>query len=291
MIILNNLVKRMINVLEFDNVDETIDLRQLKLALLFNGSVCVFKNEGVLRNIYGGLSDKLDFYGYGTSYLGSSGGGQTFEVPLDKCVVGWANTLRTPLLPTVVYYANLLSSMDTSLDVAIVNTRLSSIINASSDTEAKALERALEKARKGEPSLYINNNALKEYLQNGGSASIDLTGAKGDFQYIPMILQAYDNVLARVCREFGINISNVMKRAQVINAEVNGYENYTQIFLNDMLANAETFITQVNEKFNKNWRVRLNQAFMDDDDVDSDANKGTEKDTDKGTDKEGSGEE
>ena len=79
-----------------------------------------------------------------------------------------------------------------------------------------------------------------------------------------MILQAYDNVLARVCRELGINITNVMKRAQVISAEVNGYENYTQIFLDDMLSNITDTIEKVNVRWDRDWKVTLNNAFKDD---------------------------
>ena len=55
-----------------------------------------------------------------------------------------------------------------------------------------------------------------------------------------------------------------MKRAQVINAEVNGYENYSQISLSDMQECMEEFCDNVNKKFGENWKPILNKAFMDD---------------------------
>ena len=102
-------------------------------------------------------------------------------------------------------------------------------------------------------------------LNDNGNMPIDLTGKSANTQYIPMLLQAYDNVLARVCRELGINITNVMKRAQVISAEVNGYENCTQIFLDDMLKNIKDTFDAVNERWDRNWSVELSVAFSDDD--------------------------
>ena len=62
-----------------------------------------------------------------------------------------------------------------------------------------------------------------------------------------------------------------MKRAQVINAEVNGYENYTQIYLNDLLSNVRQAFNKVNEKWDRNWTVDISDAFNDDNPV-SDSN-------------------
>ena len=110
----------------------------------------------------------------------------------------------------------------------------------------------------------LHKKTLEELTSGDGRLPIDLTGKSGDSNYIPMILQAYDNVLARVCREIGINITNVMKKAQVISPEVNGYENYTQIFLDDMLENITDAFSKVNKRWNKNWKVTLSNAFLDD---------------------------
>ena len=110
----------------------------------------------------------------------------------------------------------------------------------------------------------LQKKTLEELTSGDGRLPIDLTGKSGDSNYIPMILQAYDNVLARVCREIGINITNVMKKAQVISPEVNGYENYTQIFLDDMISTIQETFSKVNEKWGRNWNVTLCNAFMDD---------------------------
>ena len=263
-VIFNNLLKRFMHIFNFENVDDTINLRELMLSIIFNDSYMIIEKDGLLRNVYGGYSGQLDFYGYPTEYLWTTGTNSGTE-KLDSGVVGHSNSLWTPIAPTLYYYSNILGNLDTSLKIASINTRIMPLYQATSDSERKQLDEVFNNIKKGEMSYTVLQKKTIEELVNGeGRIPIDLTGKSGDSNYIPMILQAYDNVLARVCREIGINITNVMKKAQVISPEVNGYENYTQIFLDDMLENITDAFERVNEKWNKNWKVSLSNAFMDD---------------------------
>ena len=263
-VIFNNLLKRFMHIFNFENVDDTINLRELMLSIIFNDSYMIIEKDGLLRNVYGGYSGQLDFYGYPTEYLWTTGTNSGTE-KIDSGVVGHSNSLWTPIAPTLYYYSNILGNLDTSLKIASINTRIMPLYQATSDSERKQLDDVFNNIKKGEMSYTVLQKKTIEELVNGeGRIPIDLTGKSGDSNYIPMILQAYDNVLARVCREIGINITNVMKKAQVISPEVNGYENYTQIFLDDMLENITDTFSKVNEKWNKNWKVTLSNAFMDD---------------------------
>ena len=263
-VIFNNLLKRFMHIFNFENVDTTINLRELMLSIIFNDSYMIIEKDGLLRNVYGGYSGQLDFYGYPTEYLWTTGTNSGTE-KLDSGVVGHSNSLWTPIAPTLYYYSNILGNLDTSLKIASINTRIMPLYQATSDNERKQLDDVFNNIKKGEMSYTVLQKKTIEELVNGeGRIPIDLTGKSGDSNYIPMILQAYDNVLARVCREIGINITNVMKKAQVISPEVNGYENYTQIFLDDMLENITEAFERVNEKWDRQWKVTLSNAFMDD---------------------------
>ena len=269
MVIFNNLLKRFMSLFRFENIDETINIRELMLSIIFNDSYMILDIDGSLRNVYGGYAGDLDFYGYPTEYLWSTGE-QSGCNKLSDGVVGHSNSLWTPLAPTIYYYSKMLSGLDTSLNIASVNTRIMPIYQAESDTERQQMDKIFDDLKKGKQThSYIHKTTLAD-LENGKETPvIDLTGKSGDSQYIPMILQAYDNVLARVCRELGINITNVMKRAQVISAEVNGYENYTQIFLDDMMTNISDTIEKVNARWDRDWKVTLNNAFKDDSPADN----------------------
>ena len=263
-VIFNNLLKRFMHIFNFENVDDTINLRELMLSIIFNDSYMIIEKDGLLRNVYGGYSGQLDFYGYPTEYLWTTGTNSGTE-KIDSGVVGHSNSLWTPIAPTLYYYSNILGNLDTSLKIASINTRIMPLYQATSDSERKQLDDVFNNIKKGEMSYTVLQKKTIEELVNGeGRIPIDLTGKSGDSNYIPMILQAYDNVLARVCREIGINITNVMKKAQVISPEVNGYENYTQIFLDDMLENITDAFERVNEKWERQWKVTLSNAFMDD---------------------------
>lgn len=263
-VIFNNLLKRFMHIFNFENVDTTINLRELMLSIIFNDSYMIIEKDGLLRNVYGGYSGQLDFYGYPTEYLWTTGTNSGTE-KLDSGVVGHSNSLWTPIAPTLYYYSNILGNLDTSLKIASINTRIMPLYQATSDSERKQLDDVFKNITKGEMTYTVLQKKTIEELVNGeGRLPIDLTGKSGDSNYIPMILQAYDNVLARVCREIGINITNVMKKAQVISPEVNGYENYTQIFLDDMLENITDAFNRVNEKWDRQWKVTLSNAFLDD---------------------------
>lgn len=268
LVIFNNLLKRFMNLFEFENVDETINLRDLMLSIIFNDSYMILEIDGVLRNVYGGLAGDLDFYGYPTRYLWSTGV-QSGDNAITDGVVGHSNSLWTPLAPTLLYYSKMLAGLDTSLDIASVNTRLTPVYRATTDTERQQVESVFNAIKNGEQKFVcMHKTTLKELADENGNYAIDLTGASGDHTYIPMLLQAYDNILARVCRELGINITTQMKRAQVISAELNGYENYTQIFLDDMLKCIRQAFDEVNARWRREWKVRLSVAFIDDNPVD-----------------------
>lgn len=270
LVITNNLLKRFMNIFQFENMDETINTQALMLSIIINDSYMIIERDGVLRNVWGGLGGELDFYGYPTRYIWSTGT-ESGDENINDGVVGHSNSLWTPLLPTIIYYADILANLDKSLKIASVNTRLTPMYPATTDSERKTIDSALNDMKNGKSHTYIMKKTLTDLLAeidgSSNGLTIDLTGHSGDSTYIPMILQAYDNVLARVCRELGINITNVMKKAQVINAEVNGYENYTQIFLDDMLKCITHAFDRVNSRWNRNWKVTLSDPFKDDNPV------------------------
>ena len=263
-VIFNNLLKRFMHIFKFENIDESINIREMMLSIIFNDSYMIIEKDGVLRNVYGGYSGVLDFYGYPTRYLWSTGTNSGDE-SIEDGVVGHSNSLWTPLAPTLFYYSKLLANLDTSLKIASNNTRIVPVYPATSDSERKQIEKIFKDMENGNMNYSVlHKKTLEELTSGDGRLPIDLTGKSGDSNHIPMILQAYDNVLARVCREIGINITNVMKKAQVISPEVNGYENYTPIFLDDMLENITDAFERVNEKWDRQWKVTLSNAFMDD---------------------------
>lgn len=263
-VIFNNLLKRFMHIFQFDNIDDSINLRELMLSIIFNDSYMIIEKEGLLRIVYGGYSGTLDFYGYPTRYLWSTGTNSGDE-SIEDGVVGHSNSLWTPIAPTLYYYSKLLANLDTSLKIASNNTRIVPVYPATTDSERKQIEDIFKGMESGEMNYSVlQKKTLEELTSGDGRLPIDLTGKSGDSNYIPMILQAYDNVLARVCREIGINITNIMKKAQVISPEVNGYENYTQIFLDDMLENIKDAFSKVNEKWSRDWKVSLSNAFKDD---------------------------
>ena len=100
MVIFNNLLKRFMHLFNFENVDYTINIRELMLSIIFNDSYMIIEHNGVLRNVYGGYAGELDFYGYPTEYLWSTGVHSGCNKITDG-VVGHSNSLWAPIAPTI----------------------------------------------------------------------------------------------------------------------------------------------------------------------------------------------
>ena len=72
-VIFNNLLKRFMHLFKFNNLDDTINEQYLMLSLIFNDSYMILNINGKLRCVSGSIGGELDFYGYPTRYLWSTG--------------------------------------------------------------------------------------------------------------------------------------------------------------------------------------------------------------------------
>lgn len=262
-IIFNNILKRCLSIFKIENLPETLNERVLLLSFFINESYGILEYNGVLRNVYGGYSGTLDFYGYPTEYLWTTGV-ESGNTKLSDMVVGHSNKLWFPIVFIIDYYSRLLANMDVSLKIASVNTRIVDIYRATTDVDQKRIDKIFKDIENGIVNhSYLTDMTLDKLLKDD-KGLIPFTTKSGDSQYIPMLLQAYDSLFARLCREIGINISVPVKKAQVNSLEIYGYENYSQLCLSEMLDSFTEFFDRVNEKYNTNISVKLSKAFMDD---------------------------
>ena len=258
-----NILKRCLSIFKIENLPETLNERVLLLSFFINESYGILENKGVLRNVYGGYSGTLDFYGYPTEYLWSTGV-ESGNTKLSDMVVGHSNKLWFPIVFIIDYYSRLLANMDVSLRIASVNTRTVDIYRATTDVDQKRINKIFDDIECGKVNhAFLTDMSLDKLLKND-TGLIPFTSKSGDSQYIPMLLQAYDSLFARMCREIGINISVPVKKAQVNSLEIYGYENYSQLCLSEMLDSFKEFFDNVNEKYGTDISVKLNQAFLDD---------------------------
>lgn len=283
--------QKMINLIasriKFTGLDDTINERFMKLDMILGRNVVIFEDKGVLRNGTGNYADKLDFYGEGEKLLLYTHGANTFDVDRKDCIVAWANELHTPNGIELLHDTDLLGDIDTSLKIAIKNTRLTTFQTASTESERIKKQRVIDQLYDGKPLVFVDDESqlstkddLFPQLADAKAKSNDFTNCRSEWQQIPSLLQAYDNVYARLCRDFGIPTNNVMKKAQVNTEEVDGWSDLADLTLNKLKEPFEFLCNEVNRKYtDRNWQVH----FIGDEEKDTD--KDTEKDTGKGAEK------
>ena len=175
MVIFNNLLKRFMHLFKFENIDDSINLRELMLSIIFNDSYMIIEDSGLLRNVYGGYAGELDFYGYPTEYLWSTGV-KSGNTKLTDGEVGHSNSLWTPLAPTLFYYTKMLSNLDKSLEIASYNTRITPLYKASTDAERQQIDEVFNKMIKGEKLYSVMHKTTIDDLMGDESLPIDMTG-------------------------------------------------------------------------------------------------------------------
>lgn len=199
-------------------------------------------------------SDNLSFYGYPnratlTDFTGKVYGsclvkqeGESIE-EIDKksCVIAQDSTLfMTPIL-FVLYYAEKLSMIETSINACIQNITGTSIITCSKEQEKQILKER-KAAKVGVPWVVRYDEIYKS------GEGVQLLSAPGSAEELKTLYEAQNKVHADFLQGIGIRANNeVDKRTGVNPLELIQSRQNVDIILNDALEMRKKAVRQLNE--------------------------------------------
>lgn len=157
------------------------------------------------------------------------------------------------LMDIIYYYAEKLAGLDTSINTAIINSKIAWIIGASSKSSAQALKKAMDLINHGDPAVIYDRKKLlaSTPTQDEPWKLIDFD-AKGNY-ILSDLLQDFQTVINAFDAEIGIKTVPYQKKERMVTTEADSKAI-------DSRARAETWIECLNsssEIINNTFGVNL----------------------------------
>lgn len=257
------LYSRIMNIFEYENVPEEIDLQSLKLFLFFRGKIVFYKigDEYLIQPF--DYTDKLNKY-----YIPTNGrvvnpwlpiGHQNWEFSVEDEAIIYNSTpdVRKFALHSIVSdliwkTANQLAENDISYYCIQRNHRLVAIFTAESDKQKAECNRILDRLYEGYPDITMEEDLVSHIKVN----PITMNSTRSS---ITELIEFQQYVLANFYHSFGINSNYNLKREQLNSNEIDVNKEVLRLNIDDMLKCREEGVSKVNAKYGLDIRVHLNE--------------------------------
>ena len=249
---------------EYDGLPKSLPQREIELNLILTGHAVIFANKGELVCI------RSELYGYNEYYSPTNAVYGNVKIKSkdlkigDNCEVIFNNYIRGNVLDVqlvdsglrtfICRYARLLSDIESTIDIRLVNSRQTSYSVATSNQMAEQLKNLNRELEAGHKSIITDNPFVEAFR------TIDVAEKK-DTEKINDLLIARDKILSMFFREIGIKFEQEQKRAQLTEDEVTADEQLLLINPYTMLEEREAGIERVNNIFGTDISVKLNPNF------------------------------
>ena len=257
-------LEKMLNMFVWQNLPDSLPDWAIEKALVLSGKVGITNdpNHGLTAFVgeYGG---NLNPYGIGDTFVGTYIGDKNSHNRIvgTDCVVGWNNKLGISDIHMMQRYSNILSETDTSIIIQLVNSRLTKLPIAGNESEKRQIEECFNAIKKGELKAIT-----KLYQNMDGSTNINASQITDphDIEYMQDLSRFYDEIRKRSSIELlGIDITSKDKKAQTNSDEVNAYETYSKVTLNDKLNARKKLAEDINKLYGTNIEVDLNEFYKE----------------------------
>lgn len=251
-------LEKMIRLFEYENTPEGIDLRFLEQYLLLNGTVGITeakRDKGYIAFI-GGHADNLNEYGIGTNYVGASCG-ESYEFKINEGgVVGLNNSIMSSRINMLDRYSGLLASIEESIGVGVVNSRIIPMLKAHDDKDREQILSIINQIKNGELAVISSDSSSIFDSESGKLEVLDITDTNS-IAKLQHYSRLYDDTLKRFWIESGIEITSKDKSAQVTTEELNSFASYSRITIEDMLECRQQMCDDFNKLYGGEWTVKL----------------------------------
>lgn len=247
------------DMIQFEGLPDSVPERDLRRLLQLSGIALGLNPEktgGVPYFFYGGLGGEPDVYYQPTiatiasPALRLSG---TYEIHKDVVVVRH-DAWQQGLLPLIRPYATMAAEADLSLYIALVNTRIPSVIAANDDRTYKSAEEFLRGLEKGNLGLVYETkllDALRVMPYSNTAAAQTITDLIEVSQYLK----------ASLLNELGINANYNMKRESLSMTESQMNDDGLLPYIDGIIESIQTGLDEYNQLFGYNIRVRKGSAW------------------------------
>lgn len=251
----NFLFEKLIKIFKYENLPPTIPQEALEDYILHFGFAGITKNEK-----FGMVAVPATKYGVGlyprfeplAQYCTPLMQGRNLVIGKDIVIVK-NNTYQLSCVPLVERYARQLADADSSITIALENSRINLIPNFDDEESAESYKAYMIANRLGQvdtvmDSSFIQKGSFIDYQKNNQS-TLGLS-----------LVETRNEILRSFLLEIGITVAN-NKRERMVVDEVNVNSQLLMFNLHDMLDSRKEAMDMVNRIYGTNITVDLSEEY------------------------------
>lgn len=252
------MLNRTQSMFKWSGLPETIPQRNLELLLQGNGCAAFYPVEGNLYAFGGGLGGKPNPYYMPTIFtIANPALNISVNARIETdCIVMPNDSMYKGLLPIFSRYATYMVENELSLYIALVNSRIISIITSDNDNTTKSAEKYIKDIEDGKLGV-IGTKAFLEGITAQPFAS------SGNTNNITNLIESMQYYKASFFNEIGLNANYNMKRESINSGESQLNNDALLPLIDDMLRNRKDYAEKVNDKFGTSISVEFNSSWED----------------------------
>lgn len=252
-----------IGMFDYEGLTPMLPAREIELNLILTDHCVIFQNQKnelitCATNIYG-----FDVYYYPTEavYGNPSLSFKKLNIGMN-CEIIYNNNLMDnieyihsdgSLKTFIMRYARQLADIESTINIYLVNSRMTSYPVAANDKVAQSLMSFFKKLKSGKNAIISDNNIVSEFR------NVDINRSN-IHDGINDLLIARDKILEQFYRDIGVKMYNP-KKAQVSEDEIQVNDQLLLISKEDMLEQRRAGLERVNNMFGTSISVKINDRF------------------------------
>ena len=242
---------------KYDNLPDSIPSEILELYLQTNGNVLIAEHNNKLYAFTGGLGGVLDEYYRPTKYTVANpylNLSKTYSINENSVLIK-SDSLYQGLIPLISKYAYQLSENDITMNIADINTRITSLISATDENSYQSALKYLSDILDGKLGI-VQTNAFLDGIKTvpyANTANNQLTNLIEYHQYLK----------ASLMNDLGLNSNYNMKRESINSGESQLNNDVLFPLVDNMLFCRQQGIDLVNKMFGTDIKVSLNSSWED----------------------------
>ena len=247
------LFEKCVRIFTWNGLPAAIPQKEIEIRLIGDGFCGMAKDaKKGLMVASGGLSGPTQYYDEFTNftYAAATAAGGTFTIGKNCCIID-NTTLRNPLMPLIMRYADFMAHADISLKMALVNTRITDTYAAEDESTAASINEYYEKIYRGKNGNILDKSMIEGIKNIAGTRSISA---------VSDCIEARNEILRSFFAEIGVRYSKD-KKERMIESEVNSDNQMLLLNINDMKRRRQAAATEMNKLFGLNVSVELSEEF------------------------------
>lgn len=259
----NLLLNRIINMFEWENMPESVNIPFLNQCLFINGKIAFFENEGELVALNGNYSDMQNLY-YIPKRIIVTNPQLKIQKNLiigENCIVMYNSdsdiynftTDCGGLFTLIGRTAHLLADSECSINTVQKNNRLIMFVTAENEQQKRSADKAIEQMYAGKTDITATDNLV---------SNIKVTPIKATIgNELQQLTETQQYILAQFYNAVGIDSNYNMKRERLITSEIDSNNQLLQINIKNMLENRKKACDDINKIFKCDISVKLSEEW------------------------------